>query len=98
MSLMEETTRGADRPEAASLPLAWISLPTKEEVLARIPEGATSPYGFTSPMGRLARAHDRIGPALLELIRQIMFEPCALSRAEREMLAVVTAAAQDCHY
>jgi AhpD family alkylhydroperoxidase len=32
------------------------------------------------------------------LYRQIMFEPGQLSRQEREMVAAVTAAAQDCYY
>ena len=36
--------------------------------------------------------------ASMELYRQIMFGPSELSRAERELLAVVVSAANDCHY
>ena len=34
----------------------------------------------------------------LELYRAIMFGPSELSRAERELLAVVVSCANDCHY
>jgi uncharacterized peroxidase-related enzyme len=34
----------------------------------------------------------------IELYREIMFGPSGLSRAERELLAVVVSRANDCHY
>jgi uncharacterized peroxidase-related enzyme len=34
----------------------------------------------------------------MELYRAIMFGPSELSRAERELLAVVVSRANDCHY
>jgi alkylhydroperoxidase family enzyme len=34
----------------------------------------------------------------MALYREIMFGPSELSRVERELLAVVTSAANDCHY
>lgn len=79
---------------------AWIALPSQAEVLARRPAGARGPYefGFVPRMTRLIQAHDRIGPAFGRLYHQIMIVPGELSRAEREMIAGVTAAAQDCHY
>jgi hypothetical protein len=49
-------------------------------------------------MGRLILAHDRIGPALAALSRIVLFGPGTLSRAEREMVAAVATAAQDCAY
>jgi alkylhydroperoxidase/carboxymuconolactone decarboxylase family protein YurZ len=49
-------------------------------------------------MGRLLQTHPRIGPAFNQLLRQIMAEPGVLSHAERQMVAAVAAAAQDCHY
>ena len=49
-------------------------------------------------MGRLIAAHASIGQAFGNLFMQIMFAPGHLSRAEREMVAGVAAAAQDCHY
>ena len=36
--------------------------------------------------------------ASMQLYREIMFGPSALSRAERELLAVVVSRANDCHY
>ena len=49
-------------------------------------------------MGRLLAAHERIGGAMQGAFYEIMFAPGALSRAEREMLAAVASAAQDCQY
>jgi uncharacterized peroxidase-related enzyme len=40
----------------------------------------------------------RVLKASMELYRQIMFGPSELSRAERELLAVVVSRANDCHY
>lgn len=36
--------------------------------------------------------------ASMQLYRDIMFGPSGLSRAERELLAVVVSRANDCHY
>lgn len=80
---------------------AWISIPSEETERARLPQGFTYPYdfGFLPAMGRLVRTHPRIGPAFLNLFAQIMWTPeSSLSRQEREMIAAVAAAAQDCHY
>jgi alkylhydroperoxidase/carboxymuconolactone decarboxylase family protein YurZ len=79
---------------------AWVELPTEAQIRAQTPPGATHPYdfGFVAGMMRLSRAHPTIGPAFGALFRQIMFEPGFLTRREREMVAAVTAAAQDCHY
>jgi len=54
-------------------------------------------YGFVGEMPVLMNAHPLIGPALAELL-QVMFAPGALTRSQREMVAAVAAAAQDCHY
>jgi alkylhydroperoxidase family enzyme len=61
---------------------------------------ADSPYnfGYRSEMGILLSAHPQIGPAFWGLFSEIMFAPGTLTRAEREMVAAVAAAAQDCHY
>jgi uncharacterized peroxidase-related enzyme len=40
----------------------------------------------------------RVLRASMALYREIMFGPSELSRMERELLAVVTSAANDCHY
>lgn len=49
-------------------------------------------------MSRLLAAHTAIGPLFSHLYDEIMDGPGTLSRREREMLATVTAAAQDCFY
>jgi hypothetical protein len=49
-------------------------------------------------MYRLIGAHPRIGMGFGRLYARIMFSPGALTRPEREMVAGVAAAAQDCHY
>jgi hypothetical protein len=82
-------------------PDAWVQLPSEEQMRALIPPNAKMPYdfGFLPAMMRLVMAHGRIGPAFGQLFAQIMFSPeGALTRREREMVAAVTAAGQDCHY
>jgi alkylhydroperoxidase/carboxymuconolactone decarboxylase family protein YurZ len=78
----------------------FIRLPTPEELRAR-PGGARPSsynFGFSSGMGRLLATHERIGRAMQAAFHEIMFAPGALTRAEREMLAAVASAAQDCQY
>lgn len=79
---------------------SWIRIPTEEERRAQLPPGPASGYdfGFLPAMGRLLAAHSSIGPLFGALFRQLMFEPGHLARQEREMVAAVAAAAQDCHY
>jgi alkylhydroperoxidase/carboxymuconolactone decarboxylase family protein YurZ len=87
------------QPEEAIRRQAWVELPSEEQVRAIVPAGA-HPYdfGFVTGMQRLVMAHLDIAPFFGALFRRIMFEPGALSRAEREMVAAVAAAAQDCRY
>ena len=91
----------ATRPTANKAREAWIDIPTEAEVRAQSPKGGTYPYdfGFLPAMGRLHRVHPRIGLAFLKLFEQVMWSAeSILSAAEREMIAAVAAAAQDCHY
>jgi hypothetical protein len=84
-----------------SVPDAWVRMPSEEELRAVFPKGSGMPYdfGFLPAMVRLALAHGRIGAAFGPLFAQIMFSPEGrLSRREREMVASVAAAAQDCLY
>lgn len=80
------------------VPEAWVEL-APIDVAKKPPD---HPYRFegyeSGGMGRLYMAHERIGPAFRELYKQIMFEPGELSRTEKEMVAAVAAAAQDCFY
>ncbi|MGD9764807.1 MAG: carboxymuconolactone decarboxylase family protein [Candidatus Binatia bacterium] len=79
---------------------AWVDIPTTDELRASMPPGAKYEYdfGFFPAMGRLIFAHERIGPAVMAFFQQVMFEPGVLSRGERELVAAVTSAAQDCQY
>jgi Carboxymuconolactone decarboxylase family len=78
-------------------PQAWVQLPDAQ-ALAPLFENHPYNFGFVAAMGRLIATHDSIGPLFAVLFNQIMFAEGALSRAEREMVAAVAAAAQDCHY
>ena len=86
-----------------TVPEAWVKIPDPDEFLAAAHQGqGRHPYDFGSffpAMARLIMAHGRIGPAFGALFGQIMFSPEGkLNRAEREMVAAVASAAQDCHY
>ena len=85
----------------STIPEAWVQIPTEAQVRAKLPLGTkTGPYdfGFVPAMGRLLSSHGRIGRQFISLYREVMFGPGRLSRQEREMIAAVAAAAQDCHY
>ncbi len=80
---------------------AWVVISREMERRAQTPPeviAAGYDYGFLPAMGRLLSAHKEIGPAFGQLFRTIMFGSGHLSRQEREMVAAVAAAAQDCHY
>jgi len=80
---------------------AWVRIPSEEERRSQLLHGTpASAYGFEfiPAMARLQAAHEKIGPALGALLKQIMFEPGYLNRREREMVAAVASAAQDCNY
>ena len=79
-------------------PDAWIPMPAEEEIRALVPGGHPYDFGFITGMQRLVMAHLGIAPFFGALFQQIMFQPGALERHEREMVAAVAAAAQDCHY
>ena len=79
----------------------FITLPSDEEMRARRESSGMKPtynFGFIGGMSRLLAAHERIGKALQVAFYEMMFAPGALDRAEREMLAAVASAAQDCEY
>lgn len=78
----------------------FITLPTDEEMRAQMQPGAKSPYdfGFVGGMSRLLAAHGRLGQAMRGYFAEVMFNPGAMSRDEREMVAAVASAAQSCEY
>jgi hypothetical protein len=80
-------------------PDAWVRLPSPESFRhGDFPPQHPYNFGYVPAMARLLQAHPGIAPHFGHLFRTIMFEPGALTRAEREMIAAVTAAAQDYHY
>ena len=79
-------------------PDAWVELPAQELIDSALPADHAYNFGFAPNMVRLAMAHPGIGPRFGALFSAIMFEPGALDRAERELVATVAAAAQDCFY
>jgi alkylhydroperoxidase family enzyme len=78
---------------------AWVRF-TSPESFSDCDFPRQHPYNFGNvpAMARLLGAHPGIAPHFAHLFGTIMFGPGALTRAEREMVAAVTAAAQDCHY
>ena len=88
-------TSNSDTPQ---LPDAWVEMPSEETIRAFMPSGHVYDFGFLTGMQRLVMSHLGIAPKFGALFMQIMFEPGALARREREMVAAVAAAAQDCHY
>ena len=81
-----------------TVPDAWVEMPGEEQLRFWLGSGHPYDFGFIPSMARLVAAHQKIGPFFGALFRQIMFEPGRLERREREMVASVAAAAQDCHY
>ena len=82
----------------SNVPDAWVAMPSEADIRDQFPSGHPYDFGFIAGMQRLVMAHMGIAPFFGALFRQIMFEPGALERREREMVAAVAAAAQDCHY
>ena len=80
------------------IPDAWVAIPSEEDIRTVMPPGSPYDFGFLPAMARLQMAHPRLGPGFGMQFAQIMFEPGFLTRNEKEMVAAVAAAAQDCHY
>jgi alkylhydroperoxidase family enzyme len=85
-------------PDHNTVPKAYIELIRQDEAKKRRrPDHPYNP-GVVPAMGRLLMTHSRIGPAIDVLQTELMFGSGPLDRSERELLAVVASAAQDCHY
>ena len=79
-------------------PDAWVQLPSEGDLRALGLGGNPYDFGFLPAMLRLACAHGALAPAFGALFGQVMFGPGNLERREREMIAAVASAAQDCFY
>jgi len=77
---------------------AWITLASAEETAALHGTEVRVNPATVLNMGRLLHTHPRIGPRFSALLREIMTGPGPLDAAERQMVASVAAAAQDCTY
>ena len=77
---------------------AWVEMPSAEDVRAMLGRGGVYDFGFVPAMTRLVLSHMDIAPHFGALFTQVMFAPGELERPEREMVAAVTAVAQDCFY
>ena len=79
--------------------IAWVDTPSEEIIRQYIGKGHPYDFGFQPGMSMLIASHMRIAPFFGQLFLEIMFsESGALDRREREMVAAVSSAAQDCHY
>ena len=81
-----------------TVPDAWVTMPGEADMRTRFGSGHPYDFGFVPAMVRLIGAHERIAPFFGALFQQIMFAPGSLERREREMIAAVASAAQDCRY
>ena len=78
---------------------AWVQLPSDEEVYPPPVRGQEYDFGYALGMSKLMRTHGRLGAAFGAMFREVMFSSeGVLTRAASEMVAGVTAAAQDCYY
>ncbi len=76
---------------------AWVELAPAAQVYERV-RGSAYDTGSAHGMPRLMGAHPRLGRAFGALFTEVMFGPGVLSRQERELVAGVASAAQDCTY
>ena len=81
-----------------AVPEAWVAMPSETELSSERPTGGPYAFDFVPAMARLIGAHPGIAPAFGGLFATIMFQPSALDRREKEMVAGVAASAQDCFY
>ena len=78
---------------------AWVQLPKDEDLYPPAHRGGGYNFGFALGMSKLLRAQPRLGTAFSAMYDEVMFSPeGVLTREECELVAGVTAAAQDCYY
>jgi alkylhydroperoxidase/carboxymuconolactone decarboxylase family protein YurZ len=73
-------------------------MPSAEQVRELLGERGVYDFGFVPAMSRLILSHLGLAPSFGAHFMQVMFAPGALDRREREMIAGVASAAQDCFY
>ena len=78
--------------------LRLIDVPEARGALKREYEAAIARAGKVFNIVKAMSLRPNVLAASIQLYREIMFGPSPLSRAERELLAVVVSRANDCHY
>jgi uncharacterized peroxidase-related enzyme len=81
--------------------MAWIKIVLPEEATGQLKEqydAAIKRAGRIFNIVSLQSLNPRLLEASIELYKAIMFGPSSLSRAQREMIAVVVSKANDCFY
>ena len=71
----------------SQVPDAWVSMPSEAELREQRGGGGAYDFGFVPNMGRLLASHPTIGPAFGALFATVMFQPGALDRREKELVA-----------
>ncbi len=81
--------------------MAWIRVIRPSETSGDLAECYSRMHGPDGTVANILAVHS-LNPAALqahfELFKTIMFGPSELSRAQREMIAVVVSTANNCHY
>ena len=81
--------------------MAWIRVIQPSEASGDLAECYSRMRGPDGTVANILTVHSLNPGALLahfELFKTIMFGPSELSRAQREMIAVVVSTANNCHY
>ena len=78
--------------------LRLIDVPEARGALKREYEAAIARAGKVFNIVKAMSLRPNVLAASIQLYREIMFGPSPLSRAERELLAVVVSRANDCYY
>ena len=81
--------------------MAHLRLIDVDEATGRLKEEYDAAIGRAGKVFNIVKSMS-LRPGVLhssiELYKEVMLEPAGLSRAERELLAVVVSRANDCHY
>ena len=81
--------------------MAWIEIISREDAVGELKEeydAAQSRAGYIAHILRVQSLNPAALKASMELYKATMFGKSGLTRAEREMLAVVVSQANDCFY
>jgi hypothetical protein len=81
--------------------MSWIRTVAPEHAAGKLREIYVAAVGRAGKVFQILAVQSPNPPVLeasMELYKATMFGPSPLSRRQREMLAVVTSCANDCHY